>query len=78
MGNVNVVRNIVLTGERLEEFTKARDILASLGMTDDELSNQRVLSASLQVLIGAHEVGGELSFKWVDGRLKNGNARSRG
>ena len=28
------------------------------------------MSAALQVLIGKHEGGGELSFRWVDGRAK--------
>ena len=59
-----------LTGERIPEFERAKRILLSLGVKKKGLSNQRVMSAALQVLIGFHESGGELSFTWVDGRAK--------
>ena len=59
-----------LTGERIGEFEEAKAILLSLGVKGKGLSNQRVLSAALQVLIGHHEIGGELTFRWIDGRVK--------
>ena len=70
MANVYPRLQTCLTGERIEEFEEVRNILLSLGVKKKGLSNQRVMSAALQVLIGHHEVGGELSFKWVDGRAK--------
>ena len=51
-----------LTGDRIQEFERAKRILLSLGVGRKGLSNQRVLSAALQVLIGHHEIGGELTF----------------
>ena len=70
MANVYPRMQTCLTGERIEEFEEVRNILISLGVEESKLSVQRVMSAALQVLIGHHEVGGELSFKWVDGRAK--------
>ena len=70
MTNVAVSIQVNLTGERLGEFEAARAILLSLGVKDSELSKQRVLSAALQVLRNFHDMGGELTYRWVDGRLK--------
>ena len=76
MANVAVSLQVNLTGDRIDEFERARAILLSLGVKDSGLSNQRVLSAALQVLIGFHEIGGELTYKWIDGRAKNGRVKS--
>lgn len=74
MANVAVSLQVNLTGERLGEFEAVRDILLSLGVKESDLSKQRVLSAALQTLIGFHEMGGELTYRWVDGRY---GARSK-
>ena len=71
MANVQESLHVVLTGERIDEFDRAKEILLSLGVSGKGLSNQRVLSAALQVLRGHHEIGGELTFRWIDGRAKS-------
>ena len=58
-----------LTGDRIEEFEEVRAILVSLGVKDSDLSVQRVMSSAFQALIEFHKIG-EVSVKWVDGRLK--------
>ena len=70
MANVQETVHVVLTGDRLDEFERVKAILLSLDVKGKELSNQRVISAALQTLIGFHEIGGELSYRFVDGRLK--------
>ena len=70
MANVQESLQVALTGERLGEFEAVKDILLSLGVKESGLSTQRVVSAALQTLIGFHGIGGELTFKWVDGRAK--------
>ena len=39
-----------------------------LGVKKKGMSNQRVLSAALQVLIGFHSIGGELTYRFADRR----------
>ena len=70
MTNVNRSLQVGLTGERLDEYQTCRDILLSLGVKENKLSVQRVMSAAFQALIGFHASGGEVSVKWTDGRLK--------
>ena len=70
MTNVNRSLQVSLTGERLDEYEACRDILISIGVDDSALSTQHVVSAALQTLIGFHGVGGELTYKYVDGRYK--------
>ena len=69
MANVYPRMQTCLTGERLGEFEACRNILLSLGVKDCDLSVQRVMSAAFQALVEFHKVG-EVSVKWVDGRLK--------
>ncbi len=69
MANLNTRLQTCLTGERLGEFEACRDILLSLGVKDSDLSVQRVMSSAFQALIEFHKIG-EVSVKWVDGRLK--------
>ena len=68
MTNVAVSLKISLTGERIDEYQRARAILLGLGVKESGLSTQRVISAALQTLIGFHDVGGELTYRFVDGR----------
>ena len=68
MANVQESLHVVLTSDRIEEFDKAKEILIGLGVKESGLSNQRVLSAALQVLIGFHGIGGVLTYKFVDRR----------
>ena len=70
MANVYPRMQTCLTGERIEEFEEVRNILISLGVQESTLSVQRVMSAAFQALIGFHAIGGKLSLKFTDGRLK--------
>ena len=68
MANVQESLHVVLTGERIDEFDRAKEILLALGVEGKEPSNQRVVSAALQVLIGFHGIGGVLSYRFDDAR----------
>ena len=70
MTNVNRSLQVVLTGERLGEYQAVKAILLSKGVKESELSTQHVVSAAFQTLIDFHGVGGELTYRFVDGRLK--------
>ena len=70
MANVKESVQVCLTGDRIGELEAVRAILLSLGVKESGLSTQRVVSAALQTLIGFHGIGGELTYRFVDGRLK--------
>ena len=68
MTNVNRCLQVVMTGDRLDEYEVCRGILVSLGVDNDGLSTQHVVSAAFQTLIAFHGDGGELTYKFKDGR----------
>ena len=59
---------ITLSGERLGELETVKTILLGMGLTEKQVTDQRAISAALQVLITNHHNGGELEFHFVDGR----------
>ena len=61
---------INLTGERLEEFTRCRDLMMVQGVTGEYLSDQQVLSCAFQTMLGYVIGGGVLKYAWMDGRTK--------
>ena len=62
------LKTVALTGERLTELETVKDILREWGVAEQHITNQRALSAAMQVLIANHHNGGELVFHFVDGR----------
>ena len=75
MTNVNRSLQVVLTGDRIDEYELCRRILVSQGVEDSGLSTQHVMSAALQTMIGHHEIGGKVNYRFKDGRYGRRRAK---
>ena len=75
MTNVNRSLQVVLTGDRLDEYEQCREILVSLGVDNAGLSTQHVMSAALQTMLAHHKVGGKVDYRFNDGRYGRRRAK---
>ena len=59
---------VTLTGERKQEWSACRAILQRHGVTANDLTVQRVISAAMQTLIQMDNQGVAINYAFVDGR----------
>ena len=69
--NQKKTQSVTLSGDRIVELEICRAMLAATGIPVEELTGQKVLSASMQVLMSHLRAGMKISWQFDDARHRN-------